>query len=50
MAMTYRWPNSSGDGDVREGTHACAITDVRTVQIQVRSDEGGLRVVCPGNS
>jgi len=28
-------------------THVGTITDVGTVLIQVMSDEGGLRVVCP---
>ena len=32
---------------VREGTRVGTITDVGTVLIQVKSDEGGLRVVCP---
>jgi small-conductance mechanosensitive channel len=32
---------------VREGTHIGTVTDVGTVLIQVRSDAGGLRVVCP---
>jgi hypothetical protein len=32
---------------VREGTHVGTVTDVGTVLIQVKSDEGGLRVACP---
>ena len=32
---------------VREGTHIGTVTDVGTVLIQVKSDEGRLRVVCP---
>lgn len=32
---------------VREGTRVGTITDVGTVLIQVKSDEGRLRVVCP---
>jgi hypothetical protein len=32
---------------VREGMHPGTVTDVGTVLIQVKSDEGGLRVVCP---
>jgi hypothetical protein len=35
-----------GDG-VRVGTRIGTITDVGTVLIRVRSDEGRLRVVCP---
>jgi hypothetical protein len=33
--------------EVRVGTRAGTITDVGTILIQVRSDEGRLRVVCP---
>jgi len=33
--------------EVRVGTRGGTITDVGTVLIQVRSDEGRLRVVCP---
>jgi hypothetical protein len=32
---------------VRVGWHVGAITDVGTVPIQVKTTEGGLRVVCP---
>jgi mechanosensitive ion channel-like protein len=32
---------------VREGMHPGTVTDVGTVLIQVKSDEGGLRAVCP---
>jgi hypothetical protein len=32
---------------VQEGTRVGTITDVGTVLIQVKSDEGRLRVVCP---
>jgi len=32
---------------VRDGMHVGTVTDVGTVLIQVKSDEGGLRVVCP---
>ena len=32
---------------VQLGTHAATITDVGTVLIQVKSDEGRSRVVCP---
>jgi hypothetical protein len=32
---------------VRDGMHVGTVTDVGTVLIQVKSDEGGLRVACP---
>ena len=32
---------------VREGMHVGTVTDVGTVLLQIRSDEGGLRMVCP---
>jgi hypothetical protein len=51
MAMTFpeggmRVKFHIGD-KVRVGTRIGTITDVGTVLIQVRSDEGILRVVCP---
>jgi hypothetical protein len=33
--------------NVRIGVHVGTITDVGTVLIEVRTTEGGLRVVCP---
>ena len=32
---------------VRHGMHVGTVTDVGTVLVQVKPDEGGLRVVCP---
>ena len=32
---------------VREGTHVGTVTDVGTVLIQVKTNEGTSRVVCP---
>ena len=42
MAMNFR----IGD-KVRLGTRVGTITDVGTVLIQVKTAEGGIRVVCP---
>jgi small-conductance mechanosensitive channel len=32
---------------VQVGTHVGTVTDVGTVLIQVKTNDGGLRVVCP---
>jgi hypothetical protein len=32
---------------VRDGMHVGIVTDVGTVLVQVKPDDGGLRVVCP---
>ena len=44
MAVTFSF--QIGDR-VREGMHCGTVTDVGTALIQVKSDEGGLRVACP---